>query len=65
MGAVLVLALRWIAATRFSWVFLALLAQWRLSEGCNVFREPVGSAVAMRALPDLCFGIILGASRAP
>jgi hypothetical protein len=41
------------AATRFSYLFLALLAQWRLSAGCNVFREPIGSAVAIRALPDL------------
>jgi hypothetical protein len=45
-------ALRWVAATCFSSLFLALLAQWRLSEGCNVFREPVGSAVAIRALPE-------------
>jgi hypothetical protein len=37
------LALRWVAATRFSSLFLPLLAQWRLSEGCNVFREPVGT----------------------
>jgi hypothetical protein len=25
--------------------------------GCNVSREPIGSAVAIRALPDLCLGI--------
>ena len=31
---------------------LALLVQWRLSEGCNVFREPIGSAVAIRALRE-------------
>ena len=35
-------------------MFLAQLAQWRLSEGRNVFREPIGNAVAIRALPDLC-----------
>jgi hypothetical protein len=37
----------------FSSLFLARLAQWRLSEGCNVFREPIGSAVAIRALREL------------
>jgi hypothetical protein len=35
---------------------LALLVQWRLSEGCNVSRKSIGSAIAIRALPDLCFG---------
>jgi hypothetical protein len=49
--AALGLALRWLAATCFSSLFLAPLAQWRLSEGCNVFREPIGSAVAFRVLP--------------
>jgi hypothetical protein len=34
-------------------LFLALLARWRLSEGCNVFREPIGSAFAIRALREL------------
>jgi hypothetical protein len=53
----LVLALRWITATCFSSLFLAVLAAWQLSEGSNVFHEPVGSGVAIRALPDLCGGI--------
>jgi len=48
-------------------LFLALLAQWRLSEECNVFRESVGSAVAIRVLRELCLGIIfqLGHLRLP
>jgi hypothetical protein len=31
-----------------------------IAERYNVFREPVGSAVAIRALPYLCFGIVSG-----
>jgi hypothetical protein len=47
---------RWITATCFSSLFLALLAAWQLPEGFNVFHEPGGSGVAIRALPDLCLG---------
>jgi len=42
-----------LALDRGDLIFVAVFGaacEWRLSEGCNVFREPIGSAVAIRAL---------------